>query len=173
MASASHIEVQTTRWTSPRPGRSSAAGPDSATEPKVRPKAVTGTASHKSVRIAIVDNDEELGSLFSALITRLGYLVEFVAHGGGEIVKAVSDGDIHPDIILMDYRMPGMNGIQAAKKVLRFAPETQIILATADDQVRGDAVSAGLYFLLKPFSTPTLVRTIEDAVGRRKGPELR
>ena len=173
MASASYIEVQQTRWTNRNPGRSSAASSDSATQPAVRPKAGTGTAARKSARIAIVDNDEELGSLFSTLIARLGYLVEYVAKGGDDIVKAVSEGGIHPDVILMDYRMPGMNGIQASKNVLRFAPETQIILATADDQVRGDALSAGLFFLLKPFSTPTLVRALEDAIGRRKGPELR
>ena len=92
--------------------------------------------------------------------------MEFVAHDGDEVVKAVSEGRIHPEVILMDYRMPRMNGIQAAEKVLRVAPETQIILATADDLVRGDATSAGLLFLLKPFSTVALVRAIEYALGR-------
>jgi CheY-like chemotaxis protein len=117
-------------------------------------------------KIAIVDNDEELRLLFAQVVSRLGYQVEFVARDGDELVDAVSKGSIHPDVILMDYRMARMNGLEAAAKVLRIAPKTQIILDTADDLVRRDATSAGLFFLLKPFPTVALVKTIEDALAK-------
>jgi two-component system, chemotaxis family, chemotaxis protein CheY len=118
-----------------------------------------------ATRIAIVDDEDDLCSLLSMLVKRLGYLLEFVAHDGSEAVRAVSDGSTRPDVILMDYRMPKMDGIQAAKEIRRFMPETKIILATADESVRRDAVSAGLFFLQKPFSTAALVGTIDHALG--------
>lgn len=128
----------------------------------------TGKQSIKS--IAIVDDDEELCTLFSMLVKRLGYHAECVAHDGDEIVRAVLEDSIHPDLILMDYRMPTMNGMQAAEKILRVKPEVKIIIATADDSVlrdpsRHDVVSAGLFFLQKPFSISSLSKTIEDALS--------
>jgi CheY-like chemotaxis protein len=77
----------------------------------------------------------------------------------------VLEDSIHPDLILMDYRMPTMNGMQAAERILRVRPEVKIIIATADDRVRPEVTSAGLYFLQKPFSISTLGRMIEEAVG--------
>jgi CheY-like chemotaxis protein len=128
-----------------------------------------GKQSRKSV--AIVDDEEELCLLFSMLVKRLGYHVACVAHDGDEIVQAVLEGSTHPDLILMDYRMPTMNGMQAAEKILRVRPKIKIIIATADDSVKErdpgeqSIISAGLYFLQKPFSISALVKTIEDALS--------
>ena len=52
------------------------------------------------------------------------------------LFNSVLEDSIHPDLILMDYRMPTMNGMQAAEKILRVRPEIKIIIATADDSVR-------------------------------------
>jgi CheY-like chemotaxis protein len=124
-----------------------------------------------SKTMAIVDDDEELCSLFSMLVKRLGYHVACVAHDGDEIVQAVLEDSTHLDLILMDYRMPTMNGMQAAEKILRVRPEIKIIIATADESVierdpgEQDVISAGLFFLQKPFSTSALAKTIEDALS--------
>jgi len=128
-----------------------------------------GKQSRKS--IAIVDDEEELCSLFSMLVKRLGYHVACVAHDGDEIVQAVLEGSTHPDLILMDYRMPTMNGMQAAEKILRVRPEIKIVIVTADDSVKErdpgeqSIISAGLFFLQKPFPTSALAKTIEDALS--------
>ncbi len=122
-----------------------------------------GEQSVKS--IAIVDDEEELCSLLAMLVKSLGYHAACVAFDGDEIVQLVLDDSIHPDLILMDYRMPTMNGMQAAERILRAKPEMKIIIATADDSVRQDATSAGLFFIQKPFSTSALAKTIEEALG--------
>ncbi len=114
--------------------------------------------------VAVVDDEVELCSLFSMIVNRLGYYAECVAYDGDEIVKLVLEDSINPDLILMDYRMPTMNGLQAAERILRFRPEQKIIIATADDTVRHDVISAGLYFLQKPFSISALKRAIEEAL---------
>jgi CheY-like chemotaxis protein len=116
--------------------------------------------------IAIVDDEKELCTLFSMLVRSLGYRAECVAYDGDEIVQLVLEDSIHPDLILMDYRMPTMNGLQAAERIRRVRPEMKIIIATADDSVRRDVTAAGIYFLQKPFSISALSRMIEEAVGR-------
>ena len=123
----------------------------------------TGEQSAKS--IAIVDDEEELCSLFSMLVKSLGYQVECVSHDGDEIVQLVLEDNVHPDLILMDYRMPTMNGMQAAERILRIKPEMKVIIATADESARRDAIAAGLSFLQKPFSISALAKTIEGALG--------
>jgi CheY-like chemotaxis protein len=122
-----------------------------------------GKQSGKS--IAIVDDEDELCSLFSRLVKGLGYHVACVAHDGDEIVQLVLEDSINPDLILMDYRMPTMNGMQAAERILRVRPEIKIIIATADDTVRKSAISAGLFIIQKPFSISALAKTIKDALG--------
>lgn len=125
----------------------------------------TGKQSVKS--IAIVDDEEELCSLFAMLVKRMGYHPACVAHDGDEIVRFVLEDSIQPDLILMDYRMPRMNGMQAAERILRVRPQTKIIIATADDSVRRDAISAGLFFIQKPFSISALARAIEEALSEQ------
>jgi CheY-like chemotaxis protein len=124
----------------------------------------TGEQSVK--RVAIVDDEEELCSLFSMLVKHMGYHGECVANDGDEIVQLVLGDNIHPDLILMDYRMPTMNGMQAAERILRVRPEMKIVIASADDSVRRDAIAAGLFFLQKPFSILALSKKIEEALGR-------
>jgi DNA-binding NtrC family response regulator len=119
----------------------------------------------RSKSIAIVDDEEELCKLFSIMIKRLGYHAACVAHDGDEIAQAVLEDSIHPDLILMDYRMPTINGMQAAEKILSVRPEIKVIIATADDSVKQDAISAGLFFLQKPFSIAALANAINDALS--------
>jgi len=82
-------------------------------------------------RIAIVDDEEDLCSAISMILKHLGYDIECIAHGGGEIVQAVIRGK-HPGVIIMDYRTPGMDGLQAAEIVLKEMPNIKIIIASVD-----------------------------------------
>jgi CheY-like chemotaxis protein len=119
----------------------------------------------RAKRIAIVDDEESICSLFSLLIRNLGYHVEIVARSGEEIVEAVARGRVEPDLILMDYRMSIMNGLEAARRILNENPAIKIIVTTADDSVKQEAVSSGLYFLQKPFSISVLEQTISSALS--------
>ena len=118
-----------------------------------------------SKRIAIVDDEEDLVEVYLMVVAKLGHQMEFVAHDGDEIVQAVMDERIHHDLILMDYRMPTMNGMQAAEQILQVKPDVKIIIATADDLVRRDTDAAGLLFIQKPFSIRALAKIIDEALG--------
>ena len=116
-------------------------------------------------RVAIVDDDLELRTTYSFVLEHLGYRT-LTASDGDEIVNHVLRVDAEsPDVILMDYRMPKMNGLEAAKRILRDRPGTKIIISTADDSVKQQAISAGMTFLQKPFSLDELADAIEESLG--------
>jgi CheY-like chemotaxis protein len=119
-------------------------------------------------RIAVVDDEEELCSAFSMLLESLGHRLDFVAHDGTEIVEAVVEGGVRPDLIMMDYRMPVMNGLRAAEIIRTFRPETKIVVVTGDDSVKPRALAAGLLFLQKPFSVWSLRAAIDDSFDDSK-----
>jgi CheY-like chemotaxis protein len=123
-------------------------------------------SEHVGKGIAIIDDDEELCSLFQLLVKDLGYETEFIGHDGSEVVDAVLRGRVDPELIIMDYRMPTMNGVQAADAIRRIKPGAKIILATADDSVKSEAISSGLFYIQKPFSIETLKSIIEGAIRK-------
>jgi len=116
--------------------------------------------------IAIVEDARDLSSIYSYVVKGLGFDPVFLATEGEEIVKAVADGRASPDVIIMDYRLPGINGIEAAKRILKNRPATRVIVASADDSVREESISLGFSFLQKPFSLATFSDRIRRVVSQ-------
>jgi two-component system chemotaxis response regulator CheY len=100
------------------------------------------------------------------VVKDLGFDSVFLATEGEEIVKAVADGRASPDVIIMDYRLPGINGIEAAKRILEHRPATKVIVASGDDSVREESISLGFSFLQKPFSLATFADRIKRVVSQ-------
>jgi DNA-binding NarL/FixJ family response regulator len=86
--------------------------------------------------------------------------------GSGE--EAVEQArDLAPDVVFMDVRMPGMDGIEATRRIKDAAPDTKIILITVDES-RGavsEAIQAGVSgYLLKDATPDALVDAARNAV---------
>jgi DNA-binding NarL/FixJ family response regulator len=86
--------------------------------------------------------------------------------GSGE--EAVEQArELAPDVVFMDVRMPGMDGIEATRRIREASPETKIILITIDES-RGaisEAIQAGVSgYLLKDASPDALVDAAKNAV---------
>jgi len=70
-----------------------------------------------------------------------------------------------PDIILMDYRMPIKNGIDASKEIMKIDGKTKIIFLSADNSIKEEALSIGVTkFRDKPFSINELINDITKAL---------
>jgi DNA-binding NarL/FixJ family response regulator len=90
-------------------------------------------------------------------------LVVGEAEDGADIVRLVDER--HPDIVVLDVRMPGMNGIEATKRIKSAHPEVQVLIFTAhnDDRYVFPLLDAGADgYLLKTTRQRELVKAIRD-----------
>jgi DNA-binding NarL/FixJ family response regulator len=87
------------------------------------------------------------------------------AASGEEAVDAARD--LSPDVVFMDVRMPGMDGIEATRRIREASPDTRVILITIDES-RGaisEAIQAGVSgYLLKDASPDELVGAARNAI---------
>jgi CheY-like chemotaxis protein len=88
-----------------------------------------------SINILVIDDDEDILYTFDALLNRQGYKVKAFSDSM-EAFKHVSEKSPYfYDLILMDIRMPGINGIQLYRKLRAINPHTKILLVSALDIV--------------------------------------
>jgi CheY-like chemotaxis protein len=111
-------------------------------------------------RIAIVDDNREVCSLLSEMLEHFGWGKPIVMHDGQDIVDAIENRNLEPDIILMDYNLPRMNGIDASREISKKCPNIRIIMITSDESIRSKAALQGLEFLKKPFSFKALSQSL-------------
>jgi DNA-binding NarL/FixJ family response regulator len=126
------------------------------------------TAAAEQVRIVVADDHQVVRAGFAELLdTRPDFTVVGIAADGAEALRLCRD--LQPDVVLMDVRMPGMDGIEATRQ-LAGSGETGprvIILTTFDlDEYVYDALRAGASgFLLKDITAERLfdaVRVVAD-----------
>ncbi len=114
--------------------------------------------------IAIVDDEKSLVTVFQKLFQMHNLPICFVAYDGIEAIKEFDKVNPKPLIILLDYRLPGITGIEVAKEILKRQPSTKIIILSADADVEEAALKVGaISFLKKPVSINEILRVVESA----------
>ncbi len=116
-------------------------------------------------RILLVDDHEvvRLG-LMTLLNDRPDLEVVGEAGTAAEAVRAVER--LHPDVVLMDIRMPGEGGIEATRQITQRFPATRVVMLTsfADDELVVRAIRAGAAgYVLKQVGNEELLRAIAAA----------
>jgi DNA-binding NtrC family response regulator len=116
---------------------------------------------------AIVEDETALIQIYEKAFARKGIRVCFIAGNGLEAVEKFNQCPVKPCVVLMDNRLPRMNGIEAAKAMLKMEPCTRIIFLSGDIDVRDEALKAGAFlFLKKPTSLRDIMGSIQDAMGK-------
>jgi DNA-binding NarL/FixJ family response regulator len=114
------------------------------------------------VRVLLVDDDDLMrAGLRSVLSSDDTIEVAGEAGDGGEALGRVRE--TKPDVVLMDIRMPGVDGISATREVLAGSPDVKVVVLTTfeDDDYIFDALSAGASgFLLKRTKPEDLISAI-------------
>jgi two-component system phosphate regulon response regulator PhoB len=125
-----------------------------------------------SASILVVEDEEPIQILLSYNLEAEGYRVRHTAQGE-EVAHLI--GEERPDLVLLDWMLPGISGIEVCR-LLRARPDTRdipIIMLTARseeaERVRGLATGADDY-MVKPFSVPELLARIRTIL-RRINPE--
>ncbi len=115
-------------------------------------------------KILIVDDEQGILSILQDILTAEGYEVETATDGQ----EALRKMEVFPaEVVLSDYMMPGMDGIELFKKIKQSYPRVILILLTGrgDVKVSFKAINQGAIFrfLLKPWNTEELIMTIHNA----------
>jgi len=116
----------------------------------------------RSARVLVVDDDPDVRRFLVDALMSLGHRVE-EASNGEEGLKRLESG---PDLLLVDFAMPGMNGAEVIRAALERAPDTRAVLITGyADSAQLDALPAPV--LRKPFRVDELHEVVEAALARR------
>ena len=114
------------------------------------------------VRIFIVDDDQSLQRLYALIFKEAGFDIAATAINGKDALEKYHNMKEKPDIILMDHRMPVMNGASATREIKHLDPDTRILFISADETVKNEAMDAGaLGFLTKPIRSTELFAAIK------------
>jgi RNA polymerase sigma factor (sigma-70 family) len=120
------------------------------------------TTDRPTVRIVVADDHDVVRSGFASLLdTQPDFTVAGTARDGIEAVRI--GRELEPDVVLMDVRMPGMDGIEATRQLARDGPGIHIlILTTFDlDEYVYEALRAGASgFLLKDVTAEALFHAV-------------
>jgi FixJ family two-component response regulator len=126
--------------------------------------------------IAVVDDDASVCRALGRLVRSLGMNADTFTSGHQFIEQIETMPSVHPDCVVLDVQMPGMNGLEVQEFLVRSENPIPVIFITAHDEagVCERALQAGaVAFLRKPFNEEwfikTLIEGIELGVGKKQG----
>ncbi|MBI4729694.1 MAG: response regulator [Acidobacteria bacterium] len=120
--------------------------------------------------ILVVENDPMSRELCRRVLATGGHDI-VCARSAEEALRLV--GRARPDLVLMDIRLPGMDGIEAARRLRtrRFSPPVAVLSAQAFSTDAQRAREAGCVdFLIKPLGARELLERVEGLLARHPGP---
>jgi DNA-binding NarL/FixJ family response regulator len=121
----------------------------------------------RKLRIIIVDDQTLLRDALQTIINMEEDMeVVGTADTGERAVELISS--LAPDLVLMDIRMPGMDGLEATRRILEVLPETKVMVLTtfAEEQYIVDSLARGaISFLLKDMPADLILQSIRNAAS--------
>lgn len=117
--------------------------------------------------IFIVDDDRATRKLYENLCQSRGYIVLHPsAKNGKEAIDILREYSYKPDVILIDYLMPGEDGLNTAKKILKLNNNQKIIIISVDNEIKKRVNSIGsLRFFNKLLTSEALFETIQLTIN--------
>jgi DNA-binding response OmpR family regulator len=120
------------------------------------------------MRILVVDDDQDMCEILSDLLREEGYSV-LTAYTGESALRNLQC--THYDLLILDYKLRGTNGLQVLEEVYHInAPPTIIMMsAFGSEQVRLQARDLGVYdFIEKPFDMERMVAVVNQALRHKR-----
>ncbi len=122
------------------------------------------------MRILIVDDNASLRQLLASLFTKAGHeVVAMLEDGGPQVEEKIRR--LLPDLVCLDYNLPGRDGISILKSIQTIAPQIDVLFMTASgaadiEQCAADAGASG--FIRKPFGQMQIMRELALVSEARK-----
>jgi DNA-binding response OmpR family regulator len=125
------------------------------------------SSNGQAARLLIVDDEQSICVVLARALGYLGFDVE-AANSGPEALARLAEANY--DLMLLDIRMPGMDGMEVMQHVRQSNPELPIIIMTGQGTLES-AIAAlklgALDFVLKPVGVPELAAAVEQAVHKQ------
>jgi len=122
----------------------------------------------EKMKIMLVDDEERFLTTTKKLIEKKGYDV-LTASSGAEALEKLRLHNIH--VVILDVKMPGMDGITTLKRIKREFPLVEVIMLTGHATVESavDGLKSGATdYLMKPTDVGELLEKAEEAFGKRQ-----
>jgi len=122
-----------------------------------------------SETVLLVEDEESVRQLVRETLQSRGYTV--IEAGDGERALAIASTQNAIQLMITDVVMPGINGQDLAKEILKTHPATKVLFLSgyAEDTIRQQALPPGTAFLQKPFTLQTLLRKTREVLGDSSG----
>ncbi|MFX1390609.1 MAG: response regulator [Promethearchaeota archaeon] len=115
------------------------------------------------INVFIIDDEMDIVKLYCSHFEYNGLNVVGMANNGFEALEKLKDSITKPDVIVIDYHMPEINGIETSKRILEFDNSFKIIMISGDRSIRKTALSNGIKdFFVKPHNITRLCRRIKE-----------
>jgi DNA-binding NtrC family response regulator len=121
----------------------------------------------KPASVLLVDDDAVFRQVMANELRRLGYQIEAV-ETGEEAVRRITTSE--PDVVLLDLRLPGMNGLDVLKSIHANAPATEVVMLTGHGSIDTaiESIRMGAFdYVVKPCPLDELHIRIQRAIERR------
>lgn len=125
-------------------------------------------------KVLVVDDEKDFVEMLSLRLKEAGQRV-FAAHSGRECLETLAANE-HIDVVVLDIKMPGMDGIETLKEIKKRHPIIEVILLTGHGAIETavDGMKLGAYdYLLKPADFDDFRSKIEGASKRKEEQEER
>jgi DNA-binding NtrC family response regulator len=122
----------------------------------------------EKMKLMLVDDEERFLATTSKLMARMGYDV-LTAASGADALALLRENLVH--VVILDVKMPGMDGIATLKEIKRQYPMVEVIMltghATVESAIEGLQTGATDY-LMKPADIPEVIQKAEAAFHKRQ-----
>jgi DNA-binding NtrC family response regulator len=118
--------------------------------------------------VLIVDDEHDFLDMTVKRLQKRGLVCKGVDNGI-DAVKTVKAGDI--DVVLLDVKMPGIDGIETLKQIKALKPLTEVVMLTGHASVQSgiDGMKLGAFdYLMKPTDFDELIEKLNDAYEKKK-----
>lgn len=118
-------------------------------------------------KILIVDDEETMRRSLADILRLEGYQVQALDNGEAAIAALQANGY---DLMILDLKMPGIDGVELMRSATKIAPDTQIILLTAHGSLESaiEALRQNVHdYLLKPVTPQDLLSSVASGIARR------
>jgi len=122
----------------------------------------------KGLRILVVDDSDIAREILCEMLSVYGFHVTPM-QSGNEVIEEIKSIENKYDLILMDWQMPGLDGIETSRLIQKESIDTPIILITAFAKEEAAAAASNVSFkqiISKPISPSTIIDAIMEAMGR-------